>query len=150
MNRLASEYAIFLACPRDMRVLLVTNMIYAFVLPVIEIFVAAYVMRNSHDVSKVVTYQLAIYAGDPVAFWLNGLMLGRLSTKRLYSAGMILSAVAMLVMMASNVITPAAIAVSGLLMGIASGLFWANRGFLALSTTTDENRNYYSASRPFS
>jgi YQGE family putative transporter len=126
-----------------MRVLLVTNMIYAFVLPVIEIFVAAYVMRNSHDVSKVVTYQLAIYAGDPVAFWLNGLMLGRLSTKRLYSAGMILSAVAMLVMMASNVITPAAIAVSGLLMGIASGLFWANRGFLALSTTTDENRNYY-------
>ena len=143
MNRLAREYAIFLACPRDMRVLLVTNMIYAFVLPVIEIFVAAYVMRNSHDVSKVVTYQLAIYAGDPVAFWLNGLMLGRLSTKRLYSAGMILSAVAMLVMMASNVITPAAIAVSGLLMGIASGLFWANRGFLALSTTTDENRNYY-------
>jgi YQGE family putative transporter len=106
-----------------MRVLLVTNMIYAFVLSVIEIFVAAYVMRNSHDVSKVVTYQLAIYAGDPVAFWLNGLMLGRLSTKRLYSAGMILSAVAMLVMMASNVITPAAIAVSGLLMGIASGLF---------------------------
>ena len=28
-------------------------------------------------------------------------------------------------------------------MGIASGLFWANRGFLALSTTTDENRNHY-------
>src|SRR6185437_15007541 len=31
----------------------------------------------------------------------------------------------------------------GLLMGIASGLFWANRGFLALSTTTDKNRNYF-------
>ncbi len=81
MNRLAKEYAIFLACPRDMRGLLITNMIYAFVLPVIEIFVAAYVMRNSHDVSKVVTYQLAIYAGDPLAFWINGILLGRIKHK---------------------------------------------------------------------
>lgn len=143
INRLAREYRVFLKCPRDMRVLLVTNMIYAFVLPVIEIFVAAYVMRNSHDVSKVVTYQLAIYAGDPFAFWLNGVLLGRISIKRLYSVGMLLSALSMLVMMASTVISPMAIAVSGLLMGIASGLFWANRGFLALSTTNDENRNYY-------
>lgn len=28
-------------------------------------------------------------------------------------------------------------------MGIPSGLFWANRGFLALSATTDEKPNYY-------
>ncbi|MGC2163920.1 MAG: MFS transporter [Silvibacterium sp.] len=118
-------------------------MIYAFVLPVIEIFVAAYVMRNSHDVSKVVTYQLAIYAGDPFAFLINGFMLGRISIKRLYAVGMLLSAIAMLVMMSSTVISPMAIAGSGILMGIASGLFWANRGFLALSTTTDENRNYF-------
>jgi YQGE family putative transporter len=123
--------------------LLVTNMIYAFVLPVIEIFVAAYVMRNSHNVTKVVIYQLAIYTGDPVAFLLNGFMLGRIGIKWLYSVGMILSAIAMLVMMFSGVITSTAIAVSGLLMGIASGLFWANRGFLALSTTTDTNRNYF-------
>jgi YQGE family putative transporter len=143
MNRLEREYRVFLECPRDMRVLLVTNMIYAFVLPVIEIFVAAYVMRNSHNVTKVVIYQLAIYTGDPVAFLLNGFMLGRISIKRLYSVGMILSAIAMLVMMFSGVITSTAIAVSGLLMGIASGLFWANRGFLALSTTTDINRNYF-------
>jgi len=143
MNRLEREYRVFLECPRDMRVLLVTNMIYAFVLPVIEIFVAAYVMRNSHNVTKVVIYQLAIYTGDPVAFLLNGFMLGRISIKRLYSVGMILSAIAMLVMMFSGVITSTAIAVSGLLMGIASGLFWANRGFLALSTTTDTNRNYF-------
>lgn len=143
MNRFTKEYRVFLECPRDMRVLLVTNMIYAFVLPVIEIFVAAYVMRNSHDVAKVVIYQLAIYAGDPLAFWLNGLLLGRMRIKHLYSIGMLLSAVAMLVMMSSTVISPMAIGVSGLLMGIASGLFWANRGFLELSTTSDDNRNYY-------
>ena len=56
MNRLRKEFEVFIACPRSMRVLMVSNMIYALVLPVIEIFVAAYVMRNSRAVDKVVTY----------------------------------------------------------------------------------------------
>ncbi len=143
MNWLSKEYQLFRSYPRDMRVLLITNMIYALVLPVIEIFVAAYVMRNSHDVTKVVTYQLAIYAATPLAFLINGFLLGRTSVYRLYSLGMLLSGASMLVMMSSTVITPYQIAASGLLMGFATGLFWANRGFLALSTTNDQNRNYY-------
>lgn len=143
MNWLLKEYRLFRSCSRDMRLLLLTNMVYALVLPVIEIFVAAYVMRNSHDVSKVVIYQLAIYAATPLAFLINGYLLGRMSVYRLYSLGMLLSGASMLVMMSSNVITPLDIAGSGLMMGISTGLFWANRGFLTLSTTTDENRNYY-------
>jgi YQGE family putative transporter len=143
MNWLLKEYRLFRSCSRDMRLLLLTNMVYALVLPVIEIFVAAYVMRNSHDVTKVVIYQLAIYAATPLAFLLNGYLLGRMSVYRLYSLGMLLSGASMLVMMSSNVITPLDIAGSGLMMGISTGLFWANRGFLTLSTTTDGNRNYY-------
>jgi YQGE family putative transporter len=143
MNWFAKEYRLFRSCSRDMQLLLLTNMVYALVLPVIEIFVAAYVMRNSHDVTKVVIYQLAIYAATPLAFLINGYLLGRASVYRLYSLGMLLSGVSMLVMMSSNVITPLDIAGSGLMMGISTGLFWANRGFLTLSTTNDENRNYY-------
>ncbi|MGB9406280.1 MAG: hypothetical protein WCA89_02025 [Terracidiphilus sp.] len=143
MNRLRKEAEVFLRCPRSMRVLIVSNMIYALVLPVIEIFVAAYVMRNSHAVSRVVTYQLAVYAATPVAFYLNGLLLGRVGVKHLYAAGMLLSGVAMMLLMRSGVLTPLGIATSGLAMGLATGLFWANRGFLALATTNDDNRNYY-------
>ena len=143
MNRLTKEYQIFLSCPRAMRILLCANMIYAFVLPVIEIFVAAYVMRNSHNVGKVVIYQLAIYAATPAAFLMNGVLLSRISVNLLYSMGMLLSGLAMIVMMSSPAITPGGIAVSGLMMGLATGLFWSNRGFLVLSTTNDANRNYY-------
>ena len=149
MNRLAQEYQIFRSQPRSMRILLITNFVYALVLPVLEIFVAAYVMRNSHDVSKVVTYQLAIYAGTPLAFLLNGFLLGRVGVQRLYAVGMLMSAIALMVMTSSNVITPSAIGVSGILMGTASGFFWANRGYLALSTTTDENRNYFYGTETF-
>jgi YQGE family putative transporter len=126
-----------------MRVLILTNMIYALVLPVIEVFVAAYVMRNSPALARVVAYQLAVYAATPVAFYLNGILLGRVQVKHLYAAGMLLSGAAMMLLMRAGGLTPMGIAVSGLAMGLATGLFWANRGFLALATTNDGNRNYY-------
>jgi len=143
MNRLRKEFEVFLSCPHSMQVLMVSNMMYALVLPVIEIFVAAYVMRNSHAVAKVVTYQLSIYAATPLAFYLNGKVLGRVGAKHLYAAGMLLSGVAMMLMMYLSILTPLAVATSGFTMGLATGLFWANRGFLALTATNDANRNYY-------
>ena len=68
MKKFLHEYRHFLSYPRDMRILLLTNLIYAFVLPVIDVFVGAYVMRNSHDVKMVVIYQLAVYTGIPFTF----------------------------------------------------------------------------------
>lgn len=143
MNHLRKEFDVFLQCPRSMQVLMVSNMMYALVLPVIEVFVAAYVMRNSHAVAKVVTYQLSIYAATPLAFYLNGKLLGRVGAKHLYAAGMLLSGVAMMLMMELSILTPVAVAVSGFTMGLATGIFWANRGFLALTATNDNNRNYF-------
>jgi YQGE family putative transporter len=143
MSRLRKEFDVFLCCPHSMQVLMVSNMIYALVLPVIEVFVAAYVMRNSHAVAKVVTYQLSIYAATPLAFYINGKLLGRVGAKHLYAAGMVLSGVAMMLMMQLSILTPIGVATSGFTMGLATGIFWANRGFLALTATNDGNRNYY-------
>ncbi|MGB7549584.1 MAG: MFS transporter [Terracidiphilus sp.] len=143
MSRLRKEFDVFLQCPRSMQVLMVSNMMYALVLPVIEVFVAAYVMRNSHAVAKVVTYQLSIYAATPLAFYLNGKLLDRVGAKHLYAAGMLLSGFAMMLMMQLSILTPVAVAISGFTMGLATGIFWANRGFLALTATNDSNRNYY-------
>ncbi|MFY9852564.1 MAG: hypothetical protein WAK26_01645 [Terracidiphilus sp.] len=143
MSSVRREFEVFLGCSRSMQILLVSNMIYAFVLPVLEVFVAAYVMRNSHDVARVVTYQLALYAATPAAFYLNGILMGRIEAKHLYAVGMVLSGMAMMLLMRSGVLTLMDVATAGVAMGLATGLFWANRGFLALTTTSDGNRNYY-------
>jgi YQGE family putative transporter len=143
MSRLRKEFDVFFGCPHSMQVLMVSNMIYGLVLPVIEVFVAAYVMRNSHAVAKVVTYQLSIYAATPLAFYINGKLLGRVGAKHLYAAGMVVSGVAMMLMMQLSILTPIGVATSGFTMGLATGIFWANRGFLALTATNDANRNYY-------
>jgi YQGE family putative transporter len=143
MKEFLHEYRHFLSYPRNMRVLLITNLIYALVLPVIDIFVASYVMRNSHDVKMVVIYQLAVYTGIPFTFLVNGFLLQLVKIKRLYSAGMLLSGASMVVMMSLGQLRTTGVGVAGLLMGMSFGLFWANRDFLALSTTNDANRNYY-------
>jgi len=56
---------------------------------------------------------------------------------------MLLSGVSMVVMMSLNELSLVGLGVAGLLMGMSFGLYWSNRDYLALSSTSDGNRNYY-------
>ncbi|WP_238387937.1 MFS transporter [Pararcticibacter amylolyticus] len=143
LNKLKNELQHFGSQSYNFRVLTLTNLIYSIVLPVIDIFVAAYVMRNSNDPSKVVVYQLTIYTGIPLTFLLNGWLLNRFPVKLLYSLGMMLSGVSMTIMMSLKTLDITGVGVAGIVMGMSFGFYWANRDFLALSTTNDNNRNYY-------
>ena len=142
-GRLTSEFKVFRSYPHNMRVLLITNMLYAFVLPVVELFVGTYIIRNSSELSYVVGYQLAVYSGIPLTFLLNGFLMRRMKIKHLYAFGMLLSGISMAVMMSLGTLKLSGVVIAGLIMGMSYGFFWANRDFLALNTTNDDNRNYY-------
>jgi YQGE family putative transporter len=143
MNKLTSEIRHFNNQPHNFRILVLTNLVYALVLPVIDIFVAAYVMRSSNDPTKVVIYQLTIYTGIPLTFLLNGFLLKHFNIRKLYSAGMMLSGVSMMIMMSLKTLDLIGIGVAGITMGMSFGFYWANRDYLALAITNDGNRNYY-------
>ena len=143
MNKLVKEIQFFNAHPSGMRTLLLTNLIYALVMPIVELFVGAYIMRNSSDISLVVIFQLAVYTGIPITFLINGFLLNHIPIARLYSLGMLLSGVSMFAMMSLENLDTLGVFFAGLIMGLSYGFFWANRDFLALNTTKDENRNYY-------
>lgn len=143
LAKIRTEWTFFLSHPFSMRVLLLTNLLYALVLPIIELFIGAYIMRNSQDVGLVVLFQLAQYTGIPLTFMINGLLLKRVPIARLYSLGMLLSGVSMTAMMTLRELNAAGIFFAGLIMGLSYGFFWANRDFLALNTTKDQSRNYY-------
>jgi len=142
-NRLLGEYRFFMTMPRTMRLVLITNMIYAFVLPVIDIFVGAYIMRSADNPAMVAVYQLCVYTGIPFTFLINGYLLTKFNVSRLYSFGMLLSGISMLFMMSLSKMSFGGVAMAGFIMGGSFGFFWANRDFLALDTTNNENRNYY-------
>lgn len=143
MSKLSKEYSFFCSQPRQMRVLLLTNIVYALVIPVIELFLGAYIIRKSNDVSLVIVYQLAQGTGTPLTFILNGYLLRKVSISTLYAVGMIISGLDMAVMMVLPELHFGGVALIGLIMGLSYGFFWANRVFLALSVTNDKNRNYY-------
>ncbi|MCF8381141.1 MAG: MFS transporter [Bacteroidales bacterium] len=142
-NKLTKEFDFFLSMPRDMRILLITNVIYALVIPVIDIFVGAYIMRSSNEPGLVAIYQLAAYTGIPITFMINGFLLNKIKIAHLYSFGMILSGISMVFMMTLGEMNALGVGFAGLIMGSSFGFFWANRDYLALNTTNDENRNYY-------
>lgn len=143
LQKLTTEIQFFRAHPLGMRVLLLTNLIYALVMPIVELFVGAYIMRNSSDISLVVIFQLAVYTGIPLTFMINGFLLNHFPIARLYSLGMLLSGVSMFAMMSLDQLDTLGVFFAGLIMGLSYGFFWANRDFLALNTTQDANRNYY-------
>lgn len=143
LKKPGEEYGFFLEMPRTMRVLLITNMIYAFALPVIDIFVGAYIMRSSNDPGIVAIYQLCVYTGIPFTFLINGVLLRHIKISNLYSFGMLLSGLSMLLMMSMEILSVRGVVIAGLLMGCSFGFFWANRDFLTLNNTDDSTRNYY-------
>lgn len=140
---LSGELAHFRSQSRNFKTLVLTNFVYAFVLPVVDIFVAAYIMRSSNDPVKVVIYQLTIYTGIPLTFLLNGFLLKHFNVKNLYAAGMLLSGVSMAIMMSLSTLSLVGIGCAGLMMGLSFGFYWSNRDFLSLNNTDDSNRNYY-------
>lgn len=143
MNKLKKEYLFFKQQEHNMRTLLVTNMLYALVLPVVEIFVGAYIMRNTSDPVMVAFYQLAMYTGIVTTSLINGFLLKKYSVKGLYSVGIFVSGISMFGMMALKTLGFAELGLAGFLMGAASGFFWTNRYLLALYNTNDNNRNYF-------
>lgn len=143
LKKLKIEIDHFKSQPHNFRILILTNLVYALVLPVIDIFVAAYVMRNSNDPTKVVIYQLTIYTGIPLTFLLNGYLLKHFNIRKLYSAGMMLSGLSMMIMMSLKTLNLMGIGIAGITMGLSFGFYWANRDYLALAITNDRNRNYY-------
>lgn len=138
-----SEYRFFRSQSLNIRTLLVTNMLYALILPVIEIFVGAYIMRNTGSPSYVAIYQLCMYAGVLATSILNGFMMNRFKASSLYAFGILLSALALMVMMFVSFTGMLELGISGFVLGASTGFFWTNRYLLTLNSTNDENRNYF-------
>ncbi|MFZ4115613.1 MAG: MFS transporter [Chthoniobacterales bacterium] len=143
MNPL-KELKVFFSYPHNMRVLLTANFIYASVLPVIWAFIGVYIMRNTHnDVHLVMCFPMANYTGLLITFFFNGYLLRIIPVKYLYSLGMLISGFSLLAMISLKDLDVYGILIAGGLLGVSMGFFWANRDYLALSSTLDENRNYY-------
>lgn len=142
-KKLFGEFEFFMTQPKNIRTLLITNMLYALILPIIEIFVGAYIMRNTGNSSYVAIYQLCMYIGVASTSILNGALLKIFKVNLLYSFGIILTAISLMVMMFVQSLGIVQLGIAGFALGASTGFFWTNRYLLALNSTNDKNRNYF-------
>lgn len=142
-KNLKGELAFFKSQPLNIRTLLVTNLLYALILPIIEIFVGAYIMRNTGSPSFVVIYQLCMYIGVVSTSVLNGALLKIFKVNLLYVFGIVLSAISLMVMMFVQSLGIVELGIAGFVLGASTGFFWTNRYLLTLNSTNDGNRNYF-------
>lgn len=142
-KKLNGEYLFFKQQTLNIRTLLLTNMLYALILPIIEIFVGAYIMRNTGSSSYVAIYQLCMYIGVVTTSVLNGILLQHFKVGLLYGFGIILSAVSLMVMMFVESLGIFELGLAGFALGASTGFFWTNRYLLTLNSTNDVNRNYF-------
>jgi len=153
INKIRKEIDHFRAFPKNFRFLLLANLCYAFVLPVIELFVGAYIVSSpgadipiaerKEFINLYLYYQMAVYTGIPLCFIINGYLLRKIRISKLYSFGLLLAGVSMTIMMMLGELSVGGVVGAGLVMGASYGFFWANRDFMSLDVTTDDNRNYY-------
>lgn len=143
LEKIFNEYKVFKQYPHNMRTLLITNMLYALVLPIVEIFVGAYIMRSCGKPVYVALYQLAMYAGIVFTSVINGWLLKHFKVAHLYCVGILFSALSMVGMMMIEQLGIVELLLIGFIMGAASGFFWTNRYLIALNSTNDDNRNYF-------
>ena len=119
MNKLKREYQFFKQQTSNVRVLLMTNLLYAFVLPVVEIFVGAYVMRHTSEPVSVAFYQLFMYIGIIATSFVNGFLLRHVSVKVLYAGGILVSGLSMFAMMLVKSLGFVELGIAGFVLGAA-------------------------------
>ena len=130
------EFKYFASQPLNVRTLLITNMLFAMVLPLVNIFAGAYVLRaTGNDTTILIAFQLCMYIGVVLSALGNGLLMKWFKSATLYAFGILISSVSLIVLMflknPSNVVICTA------------GFFWTNRYLLTLYATNDDNRNYF-------
>lgn len=137
------EIKFFQSQPQNIRTLLTTNLLFAMILPLIEIFASAYIMRNTGMPSYVIVYQLCMYIGIVVSAVINGILMKWFKSTQLYGFGILISSVSLMIMMFINKVTIPMLCGTGFLLGLSTGFFWTNRYLLTLYSTNDDNRNYF-------
>lgn len=142
-KRITSEYHHFLLLSQAARKLLLSFSFYELVIPLIFSFINAFLFRQTASMTSVVIYNLGLFVSIAVFFYVNGLLLKRISLKWLYIIGLVGQGLVLNALFFLPTDSWLGLIGFGLLQGIFVGLYWANRNFMSIEITTDSNRTYF-------
>lgn len=124
--------------------LLTSIALFSIIAPIFSIFINAFIWRQSHEFLLVSFFNIMMYGGIPLGFYLNGLLLRKYPVNKLYFFGLLASGLIISILIFLPTLDYFSIGIFGFLHGIAGGMYWANRNLLTLKTTHSQNRIYFS------
>jgi MFS transporter, YQGE family, putative transporter len=108
-----------------------------------DLFIGAYIFQKQDSVLAVALYYLGNFTMIPFFFYVNGYLLKRVSVLKLFLLGTVLQAISPLILVAIPEINAPILLLLGGMFGVGMAFYWANRNYLTIDSTTDEDRNFF-------
>jgi YQGE family putative transporter len=142
-NGFLNEVSHYRKLSSESRRLLLSILLFTLALPLLSVFMNSFLWRESKSVSLITLYNIATFIGMPLGFFINAWLLKKYQSKVLYFWGSLLQGliVAMLLFLPSPELF--LILISGVAMGMVSGIYWANRIMIVMQTTKSHQRTYF-------
>lgn len=122
-----------------------SSLLYNLASPILGTFTGCYLWRQSASIILLSTFQLMIFGGTIVGFYLNGLLLKKFSPSRLYFTGCLIQGIATALLIFLPKLSSPEILFFGIINGISSGIFWANRTYISSKYIQKNERIYFSS-----
>ena len=141
-NFIRKELEHFRSLSSTTQQLLISFFFYSTSYPIISIFINAYIWKNN-SLSYLVVFRMGQFMIVPLMFLVNGTLLKKYKINRLYFFGSFITSatVVLIVFLRNN--TLFSFFIMGGLLGIGTGLYWANRNYLTIKETNEKNRSYF-------
>jgi YQGE family putative transporter len=113
-----------------------------------SVFVGAYIFQKFTGPVPVSLYYIGNFLAIPIFFYVNGYLLKRVKILKLFVAGALLQGLIPVILVALPLIVDITqniylLFILGSLFGVGMAFYWANRNYLTIDSTTDNDRNYF-------
>jgi YQGE family putative transporter len=125
--------------------LLISSAIYALAYPLLFVFSNTFIWRETSSFRAIGLYNFGFCFSLPLFFLVNGWLLRRVNIKNIFLVGLVGQGLVTMILFFIPSIQEWMLLALGCLQGIPMALYWANRNFITLNVTHDQERNYFSA-----
>jgi MFS family permease len=129
--------------PVKLRPLLASFFLYSTAYPIISVFINAYIWRNNSNLSSLVFFRTGQFFVVPLIFLINGLLLKKYKINSLYFFGSLIISISVFLTVFLQTKTLLGYFLIGGLLGMGAGFYWANRNYLTIKETDEQNRSYF-------
>lgn len=120
-----------------------SNLFHIISNPLFGIFINAFIWRTTGSLLNVVLYSAGDFLCLPIAFFLNGFLLGKVNIRTAYWIGTLVASLTTALVVFLGVTSPYAFLAYGCLVGLGNGFYWANRNYLELQESNPNQRKYF-------